>query len=323
MIKYSERDKAGTVISISSFLKAAEINKDYNGCEAGIILRDSGGKLELREGAFLLDDEMDKLVGGWAKVYRKNRDRPSYIAVNKTECLRYTREGKLTQFWTKEKQASMLRKTALKRALVEAFPSLFAGTMSSDEATEPPEAQYEMPENEVPPAFEKNGKTNWKLLYAKGRSELGLSPKQMHELAEMESFNDALAAGWTEEGIWNKILAAAQQQKTTETKPEQVIDVQTGEIITQEEVLFGESEDETGVAAPVEAETKQPSGTAAPAKLKRDPASIKTINDLLKACNQDYKLQPKQVYDELNVKSAGEITELPSECYRRIAAARV
>ena len=104
LIKYTDKDKAATVISIGSYLKAAETNKDYKGNEAGIILKDSGGKLEYREGAFLLDDERGKLVGGWAKVYRKNRDRPTYMAVNKTECVRYTREGKPTQFWTEEKQ---------------------------------------------------------------------------------------------------------------------------------------------------------------------------------------------------------------------------
>lgn len=324
LIKYSEKDKAGTVISISSYLKAAEANENYAGSEAGIILRGSGGALDLREGAFLFDDEADKLAGGWARVYRKDRDRPTYIAVNKAECIRYTREGKLTQFWTREKQPSMLRKTALKRALVEAFPSLFAGTMSSDEAAEPPEVQYEMPENEVPPAFEKGGQPDWKKFWARVKSELGLTTEQARELLQVASIKEGLIdQGWTIERIWDELIAALQRQKATaEGKTEQIVDTKTGEIITQDEDLFSGREEEAGTAAPAEAQNEEPTGVAAPAKPKRDPESIKTINDLLKACNLDFKMQPKDVYAELNVKSASEIKDLPSS-FRRIQAARV
>ena len=323
LVKYDEKDKAATVIAVGSYHKAAEVNKDYNGYEAGIILRGSGGKLEFREGAFLLDDEMDKLAGGWARVYRKNRDRPTYIAVNKAECVRYTREGRPTRFWTKEKQASMLRKTALKRALVEAFPSLFAGTMSSAEVSEPIEAEYEeMPEGEVPPAMEKGGQPDWKKFWARVKSELGLTTEQAREFLHVDSIKEELIdAGWTMGDIWNKLVSSLHQQKATEREPEQVVDVQAGEIISQEEDLFGEGE--AGVVAPAEAEKEQPTGTAAPAKPKRDLGSIKTINDLLKACHDDFKMQPKAVYAELNVKGPSEITELPSECYKRIQAARV
>jgi phage recombination protein Bet len=342
LIKYAEKDKAATVISIGSYHKAAETNKDYNGSEAGIILRDSGGKLEFREGAFLLDDEMDKLVGGWARVYRKNRDRPTYIAVNKTECIRYTKEGRPTQFWTKEKQASMLRKTALKRALVEAFPSLFAGTISTAEVAEPVEAEYEeMPEGEVPSAMEKGGQPDWKKFWARAKSELGLTTEDARLLLQVDSIKEELVdQSWTMEDIWNKLVSSLQQQKTTgkkheqvkepeewqtvstrseETEPEQVVDVQAGEIITREEDLLGEDE-EAGSAAPAE-EDKPNAGAAARAP-KRNPETIRTINDLLKACNQDFKLQPKDIYQELGYKSQSEITEKPSECYIRIAAVR-
>jgi len=215
LIKYKDTDKAAIVISIGSYLKAAETNNDYNGNEAGIILKDSSGKLEYREGAFLLDDERAKLVGGWAKVYRKNRDRPTYMAVNKTECVRYTREGEPTRFWTEEKQPSMLRKTALKRALVEAFPSLFAGTISTGEI---PEAEYEeMPEGELPPALEKGGQPDWKKFWARVKSELGLTTEEARELLKVESIKEELIdAGWTMEKIWEGLVTALQQQKAAE-----------------------------------------------------------------------------------------------------------
>lgn len=305
LIKYTEREKAAIVVSIGSYLKAAEMNKSYNGNEAGIILKDSGGKLEFREGAFLLDDEKEKLVGGWAKVYRKNRGRPTYMAVNKAECVRYTREGEPTRFWTEEKQASMLRKTALKRALVEAFPSLFAGTISTGEI---PEAEYEeIPEGELPPALEKGGQPDWKKFWARVKSELGLTTEEARLLLQVDSIKEELLdQGWTMEQIWDGLVTALQQQNAPEIEPEQDKD------------LFGEREEQAGAAAPEEAETAI--GTAP--MTKRDPETIRTINDLLKACNADFKMQPKDVYAELNVNSASGIAESASECYRRIAAAR-
>lgn len=194
LIKYSERDKAARVIAIESYLKAAETNDNYNGHDAGILLRDSGGKLESREGSFLLPDEADKLVGGWARVYRKDREKPFYMAVNKAECLRYTRDGKLTQFWTKEKQPLMLRKTALKRALVEAFPSLFAGTISSVDAEALseemlPKPKGEMSEGEVPPAYEINGEPYWKKWWAKQKDK-GLSEEDVHDILGITSVRE-------------------------------------------------------------------------------------------------------------------------------------
>jgi len=308
LIKYSERDKAATVVAVGAYLKAAELNENYNGHEAGVILRDSGGKLEFREGAFVLDDELDKLVGGWARVYRKDRDRPTYMAVNKTECVRYTREGKLTQFWTREKWASMLRKTALKRALVEAFPSLFVGTLAT---TEVADDVPELEEGELPPALEKGGRPDWKKFWARVKSELGLTTEQARELLHVESIRkDLIDQGVSMETIWDSLIHALQGQREA-ARAEQVVDAQTGEIISQEEELFGERE---------EVEEKPTSAT--PAKPKRDPESIKNIAQLYSACFEDFKLQPKEVLKELGYSSQTDISETPSQCYRRIAVVR-
>lgn len=216
LIKYSEGDKAAMVIAIESYLKSAETNDNFTGVEAGIVLRDSGGKLDFREGALILPDETEKLVGGWARVYRKDRERPFYMAVNKAECLRYTKDGRLTRFWTKEKQPSMLRKTALKRALVEAFPSLFAGTMSTAEVAEEPEGEYhEISEGELPPAYERNGEAYWKKFWAR-QKEKGLDEEKVHSILQIESLKtDWLEKGRTleeAEGIINEALEHATQE---------------------------------------------------------------------------------------------------------------
>lgn len=59
-----------------------------------------------------------------------------------------------------------------------------------------------------------------------------------------------------------------------------------------------------------------------PQQLKRDPNTIRTLNDLYKACNEDFKLQPAQVIAELGVSSQTDISNTPAECYREIAAVR-
>jgi hypothetical protein len=123
------------------------------------------------------------------------------------------------------------------------------------------------------------------------------------------------------------------KKAAAEVEPEMVIDAETGEVITQDENLFGERENEAGAAIPAEAtgaeetrgrERQQPAG-AAPAspQYKRDPASIKTLNDLMRACFQDFKMQPAAVVKELGHKSQSEITEVPAECYKTIAAVKI
>ena len=188
LIKYSDKDKAATVIAIDAYLKAGEANENYDGHEAGIILKDSGGKLEFREGSFLLEEEQDKLAGGWAKVFRKDRQHSFYMAVNKAECLRYTKDGHLTKFWTKEKQPLMLRKTALKRSMAEAFPRLFADSLAT--------AEFEtIPENELPSAYNKEGAPDWRKFYAR-QKEKGLSSDKVHSILGVES----IKADWLDKG---------------------------------------------------------------------------------------------------------------------------
>ncbi len=50
----------------------------------------------------------------------------------------------------------------------------------------------------------------------------------------------------------------------------------------------------------------------------RDPASIKNLTELDRACFEDFGLQPKEVLAKLNVKAKSEITMTPSDCYKQI-----
>ena len=76
-----------------------------------------------------------------------------------------------------------------------------------------------------------------------------------------------------------------------------------------------------GDLIPEEAEqTDQPEQEAPVANTvaTRDPATIQTITDLFKACNQDWKMQPADVVKEAGYNSKEDISERPSEIYRRI-----
>ena len=384
LIKYGERDKAAMVIAIDSYLKSAETNDNFNGFEAGIVLKDSGGKLELREGSLLLPDEAEKLVGGYARVYRKDREKPFYMSVNKAECVRFTREGKLTQFWTKDKQPMMLRKTALKRALVEAFPSLFAGTMSNVEADYEvmpeevkeavPKPRGETPEGELPPAYERNGEAYWKLWWAR-QKEKGLSEDDVHNMLGISSLKtDWIEQGRTLEEAENIINGALEQSVATPTKikPKQadwrafwehadqlgLSHKQVCEMLGVGSVVEwtdqGKTLDEAievvskklskpkakrakpakAQPAPVIDVTPEPAEdlftpdevtpepAESPPQPKRDPETIRTINELYKACHEDWNMQPKDVLKELGVSSQSDLSDTPANLYRQIATVR-
>lgn len=107
------------------FLKRAEASKGFNGIESGVIVRlkEGGGIIE-REGDLVYDDE--NLLGGWAKVYRKDREKPFY------------RRLKLSTFntgrsrWEKD-PAGMIVKCAEADALRSAFPTHLGGLYLQEE----------------------------------------------------------------------------------------------------------------------------------------------------------------------------------------------
>lgn len=64
----------------NAFLKRAEVHPQYEGMESGVLIEVEGEVREL-QGDFVpdtLDGEKVKLVGGWAKVFRKDRKTPMY-----------------------------------------------------------------------------------------------------------------------------------------------------------------------------------------------------------------------------------------------------
>lgn len=112
------------IISKEAYLKRADSFPEYEGFEAGIIVKTAEGKIENRIGTFYMDGEI--LVGGWAKAYRKGR--------RAVEVLLNFKEYNTGQSLWAAKPATMIRKVALVQALREQFPSQLSAMYTKEEA---------------------------------------------------------------------------------------------------------------------------------------------------------------------------------------------
>ncbi|WPX08129.1 phage recombination protein Bet [Anaerocellum danielii] len=141
LIKYHQDEPATVVVSKDVFVKRASKNPLCSGWEAGIIIRKENGELEYRKGSLVLNGE--ELVGGWARVYRKDWQVPIEIAVSLSEYLRRKKDGQPMRSW-REMPATMIRKVALEQALREAFATDFEGLYGAEEmSVEPQELSKE------------------------------------------------------------------------------------------------------------------------------------------------------------------------------------
>lgn len=113
------------VVSKDVFLKRSANNPNYEGFEAGIIVRIGKElKLDHREGSVYIKGE-EELIGGWAKVYIKGL-RP----INAEVLVAEYHSGKA--LW-KTKTATMIRKVALSQAMREAHPVELQGFYDASE----------------------------------------------------------------------------------------------------------------------------------------------------------------------------------------------
>jgi len=135
LIKFGSQ-AAQIVVGKDAILKRAILNKHFNGREQGIIILKDNEIIE-RKGTFKLKDEV--LVGGWAKVYRKDWEYPVYVTVSFDEVAQHKTNGDLNSNWA-TKGATMVEKVALVRALREAFVEDLGGMIDADEVWDLKEA---------------------------------------------------------------------------------------------------------------------------------------------------------------------------------------
>ncbi|MDP4164640.1 MAG: phage recombination protein Bet [Bacillota bacterium] len=118
---------AQIIVSKEAFMKRAEANEHFAGMEAGIIVERNGEIVDI-EGAVKLQN--DKLIGGWAKVFRDDRKVPVKVRISIDEFSK----GQAT--W-KQMPLNMIRKTAIVNAMREAFPGNL-GSMYTEEENDVP-----------------------------------------------------------------------------------------------------------------------------------------------------------------------------------------
>lgn len=142
MVKYGN-EPASMIISKAAFMKRAESSALYNGYQAGVILLRDKQVID-EQGSFFLPG--DQLVGGWAKVYRKDREHPIVARVRLQE---YNR-GKST--WA-AMPGTMIRKVAIAQAFREAFPFASEGMYTPEEMPDEQGQEAPVPANNIKPVF--------------------------------------------------------------------------------------------------------------------------------------------------------------------------
>lgn len=130
LIKFGSQP-AQMVVGKDAILKRAILNKSFDGREQGVIIQNKDGNIEERNGTFKTKEEV--LLGGWAKVYRKDWKYPVYVTVSFDEVAQKKNDGSLNSNWA-TKGATMVEKVALIRALREAFVEDLGGMIDEDEA---------------------------------------------------------------------------------------------------------------------------------------------------------------------------------------------
>lgn len=158
LIKYSEKQPAQIVVGKDAILKRAVLNPNYDGIESGIIVQKEDDSVEERRGTFKLGNE--RLVGGWARVYRKDWTHPTYSSVSFDEVAQKTSNGSYNSNWS-NKGATMVEKVAKVRALRETFVEDLGGMYEAEEmqaeviTQEPIEIQVE-PQEETEKVYSMN-----------------------------------------------------------------------------------------------------------------------------------------------------------------------
>lgn len=123
---------AQIVVGKDAVLKRAILHPAYDGMESGIIVENiQSGEITERRGTFYLKKK-ENLVGGWARVYRKNWSYPIYCSVSFDEVAQRKKDGNLNSNWA-GKGATMVEKVAKVRALRETFIEDLGGMYEAEE----------------------------------------------------------------------------------------------------------------------------------------------------------------------------------------------
>ena len=194
LIKYSNSTPASIVVSKDAFIKRAEAHPQYDGMKSGIIVMSKDGKITEREGAFHLSNE--SVVGGWARVYRKDKKTETYDSVAYDEYAVKDGNGNLNTMW-RTKPATMIQKVAEVHALRKAFPERLNG-MYVEEETESAQVVSTMPKEENPSQYDLSGMEELEERF-EVKNEDDFEQYAMDDDDSDDSYMDELAERYSEE----------------------------------------------------------------------------------------------------------------------------
>ena len=130
LVKYNN-SPATMIVGKDVFLRRAKSNPSFRGMQAGIYVLSKDGKLSQREGVFYIKD-MERLVGGWCKVFVEGWETPFLHSVPLDEYIGRKSNGEANSNWA-TRPATMIRKVAIVQALRDVFPETNAQLYSAEE----------------------------------------------------------------------------------------------------------------------------------------------------------------------------------------------
>ncbi len=124
------------ITAVQALFKRAETHPQFAGIESGVIVQ-ADNKPVYRQGDIVFSGE--HLLGGWARVYRRDRDVPYYDAIDVK-----TRDKGFGNW--KSDRAGMIAKCAESSVLRQAFPTQNGGLFTRDEAGLMLEGEFREPQ---------------------------------------------------------------------------------------------------------------------------------------------------------------------------------
>jgi phage recombination protein Bet len=125
LVKYKSSDPAAIITSKDYLNKRARSQPDCRGWKSGIVIQNSLGQIEYRQGCILLDNET--LLGGWFEALPDGWTTPMRKEVPLKSYIKKTKDGRVTRFWATEKQPEMIAKVAESQGLRATWPDEFQG----------------------------------------------------------------------------------------------------------------------------------------------------------------------------------------------------
>lgn len=178
LIKYSAERPADMVVSKEAFMKRASRNKQFNGYKAGVIVETKDGDIKYKNGQFVSSKE--KLVGAYAKVFKKDIDYPFEVEVGLEEYNTYK------STW-KKMPANMIRKVALVNALREAFPETLGAMYTEDEPNQSDFADNSAVKDESVVQSETNLLEEYKKKLEEEKEQVEQHEKETEETIEVDA----------------------------------------------------------------------------------------------------------------------------------------